>query len=52
MSRVAKVIEIGLVLFIVTFAINAASRLLIWGMTHQKKQKAAVPLKVVAEQAS
>jgi hypothetical protein len=36
----------------VTFAINAASRLLIWGMTHQKKQTVAVPVKAVAEQAS
>ena len=50
--HISALIEIGLVLFIVTFAINVASRLLIWGMTHQKKQKVAVPVKVVAEQAS
>jgi phosphate transport system permease protein len=47
--HISALIEIGLVLFIVTFAINAASRLLIWGMTHQKKQKVVVPVKV-AEQ--
>jgi hypothetical protein len=41
--HISALIEIGLVLFIVTFAINAASRLLIWGMTHQKKQTVAVP---------
>ena len=50
--HISALIEIGLVLFIVTFAINAASRLLIWGMTHQKKQTVAVPVKAVAEQAS
>ena len=50
--HISALIEIGLVLFIVTFAINAASRLLIWGMTHQKKQTVAVPVKAVAEPAS
>jgi len=36
--HISALIEIGFVLFIVTFVINAGSRLLIWGMTHQKKQ--------------
>jgi phosphate transport system permease protein len=49
--HISALIEIGLVLFIVTFAINTGSRLLIWGMTHQKKQKVAVPVNV-AEQVS
>lgn len=47
--HISALIEIGLVLFIVTFAINAASRLLIWGMTHQRKQKVVVPAKVVEQ---
>ena len=49
--HISALIEIGLVLFIVTFAINAASRLLIWGMTYQRKKKIVVPVKV-AEQTS
>jgi phosphate transport system permease protein len=40
--HISALIEIGFVLFIVTFVINAGSRLLIWGMTHQKKQVAPV----------
>jgi len=38
--HISALVEIGLVLFIVTFLINAASRLLIYGMTYQKKRKA------------
>lgn len=46
--HISALIEIGLVLFIVTFAINAASRLLIWSMTHQRKQKVVVaPVKAL-----
>jgi phosphate transport system permease protein len=45
--HISALIEIGLVLFIVTFAINAASRLLIWGITHQRKQAVKAPVKVV-----
>ncbi len=44
--HISALIEIGLVLFIVTFAINAASRFLIWGMTHQKKQTVKAPAEV------
>jgi len=49
--HISALIEIGLVLFIVTFAINAASRMLIWGMTHQRKRGATAPSKV-AEKAA
>jgi len=46
--HISALIEIGLVLFIVTFAINVASRMLIWGMTHQRKQVASpAPVKVI-----
>jgi phosphate transport system permease protein len=45
--HISALIEIGLVLFIVTFAINAASRFLIWGMTHQKKQAVVAPVKAM-----
>jgi phosphate transport system permease protein len=46
--HISALIEIGLVLFIVTFAINAGSRLLIWSMTHQKKQTVVVvPVKTM-----
>jgi len=43
--HISALIEIGLVLFVVTFAINAASRMLIWGMTHQRKRSAPAPAK-------
>jgi phosphate transport system permease protein len=46
--HISALIEIGLVLFIVTFAINVASRMLIWGMTHQRRQVAVpVPVKAI-----
>ncbi len=41
--HISALVEIGLVLFIVTFLINAASRLLIWGITHQKKESGKAP---------
>jgi phosphate transport system permease protein len=50
--HVSALIEIGLVLFIITFAINAASRLLIWGLTHQKKVTAVIPKNAVEETAA
>ncbi|HLQ77456.1 MAG TPA: phosphate ABC transporter permease subunit PstC [Terriglobia bacterium] len=43
--HISALIEIGFVLFIVTFLINTASRLLIWGMTHQRKQTVRTPVK-------
>ena len=39
--HISALVEIGLVLFIVTFMINAASRMLIWGMTYQRKRTQA-----------
>jgi len=41
-------IEIGLVLFIITLAVNAASRLLIWNMTRQTISKPKAKLEPVA----
>jgi phosphate transport system permease protein len=35
--HVSALVEIGLVLFIVTLVVNAASRLLIWGMTRRQR---------------
>jgi phosphate transport system permease protein len=37
--HISALVEIGLVLFIVTFIVNAASRLLIWRMTRETKRK-------------
>jgi len=45
--HISALIEIGLVLFIVTFVINAGSRLLIWGMTHQTKPTVTVPVRTM-----
>ena len=45
--HISALIEIGLVLFVVTFVINAASRALIWGMTHQRKRAKAAPAKTM-----
>jgi phosphate transport system permease protein len=49
--HVSALIEIGLVLFIVTFVINAASRFLIWGMTYQRKRALPAVVKDVKEAA-
>jgi ABC-type phosphate transport system permease subunit len=48
--HISALVEIGLVLFILTFVINAGSRLLIWGMTHQRKQ--TVPATVKSAEAT
>jgi phosphate transport system permease protein len=45
--HISALVEIGLVLFIITLLINAASRFLIWGMTHQRKQPVPAPVKTV-----
>ncbi len=45
--HISALVEIGLVLFIITLVINTASRFLIWGMTHQRKQPAPVPVKTM-----
>jgi phosphate transport system permease protein len=45
--HISALVEIGLVLFIITLLINAASRFLIWGMTHQRKQAAVAPVKTM-----
>jgi len=45
--HISALVEIGLVLFIVTFMINAASRLLIWWMVHQKKRPAPAAVKTM-----
>jgi len=44
--HISALIEIGLVLFILTLLVNAASRLLIWKMTYSKK----APLVVAKEE--
>jgi phosphate transport system permease protein len=49
--HISALIEIGLVLFIVTFVINAASRALIWGMTHQRKRAKSPAAKTVEKAA-
>jgi len=41
--HISALIEIGLVLFILTLVVNAASRLLIWKMTYSKKTTLVVP---------
>ena len=51
--HVSALIEIGLVLFIITFIINVLSRLLIWRMTATRKTKAiAIPAGAAAESAT
>jgi phosphate transport system permease protein len=47
--HISALIEIGLVLFIVTFIINAASRLLIWNMTREVKASAVAPVKAAVQ---
>ena len=47
--HISALVEIGLVLFVVTLVVNAASRLLIWSLTRQRAERvAAAPL--VAEE--
>jgi len=40
---VQALIEIGLVLFIITFVLNVISRLLIWSVSHERKRKVPSP---------
>jgi len=46
--HVSALIEIGLVLFVITLVVNAASRLLIWSMTRERTYP-VVPAPIVAE---
>jgi phosphate transport system permease protein len=41
--HLSALLEVGLVLFVITFLINVASRLLIWRMTRQRVPRAARP---------
>jgi phosphate transport system permease protein len=50
---VQALIEIGLVLFVITFVLNVLSRLLIWSVSREKKPKvAAAPAAVPAPEAA
>lgn len=45
-------VEIGLVLFVITLVVNAASRLLIWNMTRERKPRPGVTAVVPAEESA
>ncbi len=45
-------VEIGLVLFVITLVVNAASRLLIWSMTRERGSRKAITAAVPAEESA
>ena len=47
--HISALVEIGLVLFVVTLVVNAASRLLIWSLTRQRAERAAAAPLVAEE---
>jgi phosphate transport system permease protein len=44
--HISALVEIGLVLFVVTLVVNAASRLLIWRITRRRHERAAASVLV------
>ncbi len=50
--HLSALIEVGLVLFIITLAVNVASRLLIWNMTRERRPRLGVAATVPAEESA
>jgi phosphate transport system permease protein len=50
--HLAALIEVGLVLFIITLAVNVASRLLIWNLTRERAPRAAATAVIPASESA